>query len=234
MTIREYIDKAINSGNKVTIKYVKFDGSLSTRTISELEYSDEFGDDYISAFCHMRQERRTFKISRIREIDGISSTIETRTVGVVKTAYNPQSSSSIGGNNSKSSYSTTNGIFASLPKFADNNSKSSYSTTNTQQINVVTPHSVNISTSSNSNSSTQKRSEGCYIATMAYGDYNHPKVMVLRRYRDNILAKSTYGRAFIKTYYWLSPKLVKILSNHKRINSIIRCLLDKVVEKLSV
>ena len=212
MTIREYIDKAINSGNKVTIKYVKFDGSLSTRTISELEYSDEFGDDYISAFCHMRQERRTFKISRIREIDGISSTIETRTVGVVKTAYNPQSSSSIGGNNSKSSYSTTN----------------------TQQINVVTPHSVNISTSSNSNSSTQKRSEGCYIATMAYGDYNHPKVMVLRRYRDNILAKSTYGRAFIKTYYWLSPKLVKILSNNKRINSIIRCLLDKVVEKLSV
>ena len=212
MTIKEYIDKAINSGNKVTIKYVKFDGSLSTRTISELEYSDEFGDDYISAFCHMRQERRTFKISRIREIDGISSTIETRTVGVVKTAYNPQSSSSIGGNNSKSSYSTTN----------------------TQQINVVTPHSVNISTSSNSNSSTQKRSEGCYIATMAYGDYNHPKVMVLRRYRDNILAKSTYGRAFIKTYYWLSPKLVKILSNHKRINSIIRCLLDKVVEKLSV
>lgn len=212
MTIREYIDKAINSGNKVTIKYVKFDGSLSTRTISELEYSDEFGDDYISAFCHMRQERRTFKISRIREIDGISSTIETRTDGVVKTAYNPQSSSSIGGNNSKSSYSTTN----------------------TQQINVVTPHSVNISTSSNSNSSTQKRSEGCYIATMAYGDYNHPKVMVLRRYRDNILAKSTYGRAFIKIYYWLSPKLVKILSNHKRINSIIRCLLDKVVEKLSV
>lgn len=212
MTIREYIDKAINSGNKVTIKYVKFDGSLSTRTISELEYSDEFGDDYITAFCHMRQERRTFKISRIREIDGISSTIETRTVGVVKTEYNPQSSNSIGGNNSKSSYSTTN----------------------TQQINVVKPHSVNISTSSNSNSSTQKRSEGCYIATMAYGDYNHPKVMVLRRYRDNILAKSTYGRAFIKTYYWLSPKLVKILSNHKRISSIIRCLLDKIVEKLSV
>ena len=213
MTIREYIDKAINSGNKVTIKYVKFDGSLSTRTISELEYSDEFGDDYITAFCHMRQERRTFKISRIREIDGISSITEVKSIGVTKSAYNPQTSNSAGSSNSKSS----------LP-----------STTNTQHINVVKPHSVNISTSSNSNSSTQKRSEGCYIATMAYGDYNHPKVMVLRRYRDNILAKSTYGRAFIKTYYWLSPKLVKILSNHKRISSIIRCLLDKIVEKLSV
>ena len=204
MTIKEYIDKAINSGNKVTIKYVKFDGSLSTRTISELEYSDEFGDDYISAFCHMRQEQRTFKISRIREIDGISSTIETRTVGVVKTAYNPQSSSSIGGNNSKSSYSTTN----------------------TQQINVVKPHSVNISTYSNSNSSTQKKSEGCYIATMVYGDYDHSQVLVLRKFRDDKLLTNILGRIFVKLYYWTSPKLVKILQNHKLINIVIRKILD--------
>ena len=211
MTIREYIDKAINSGNKVTIKYVKFDGSLSTRTISELEYSDEFGDDYITAFCHMRQERRTFKISRIREIDGISSTIETRTVGVVKTEYNPQSSNSIGGNNSKSSYSTTN----------------------TQQINVVKPHSVNISTSSNSNSSTQKRSEGCYIATMAYGDYDHPQVLLLRKYRDERLMQSCLGRLFVKTYYFISPKLVKILRGHENINAFIRILLDKYIEWLN-
>lgn len=204
MTIKEYIDKAINSGNKVTIKYVKFDGSLSTRTISELEYSDEFGDDYISAFCHMRQEQRTFKISRIREIDGISSTIETRTVGVVKTAYNPQSSSSIGGNNSKSSYSTTN----------------------TQQINVVKPHSVNISTYSNSNSSTQKKSEGCYIATMVYGDYDHSQVLVLRKFRDDKLLTNILGRIFVKLYYCTSPKLVKILQNHKLINIVIRKILD--------
>lgn len=213
MTIKEYIDKAINSGNKVTIKYVKFDGSLSTRTISELEYSDEFGDDYITAFCHMRQERRTFKISRIREIDGISSITEVKPIGITKSAYNPQTSNYGGSSNGKSS----------IP-----------STKNIRHINVVKPHSVNISTSLNSNSSTQKKSEGCYIATMVYGDYDHPKVMILRRYRDNILVKSIYGRAFIKTYYWLSPKLVKILSNYKRINSIIRCMLDKIVEKLSI
>lgn len=207
MTIREYIDKAIYSGNKVTIKYVKFDGSLSTRTISELEYSDEFGDDYITAFCHMRHEQRTFKISRIREIDGISSTIETRTAGVVKTAYNPQSSNSIGGNNSKSSYSTTN----------------------PQQINVVKPHSVNISTSLNSNSSTQKRSEGCYIATMVYGDYDHPQVVVLRRFRDNRLLTNLPGQVFVKLYYLISPKLVKILHNHQYINKGIRKILDRFI-----
>lgn len=208
MTIREYIDKAINSGNKVTIKYVKFDGSLSTRTISELEYSDEFGDDYITAFCHMRQERRTFKISRIREIDGISSITEVKSIGVTKSVYNPQTSNSAGNSNSKSS----------LP-----------STTNTQHINVVKPHSVNISTSSNSNSSTQKRSEGCYIATMVYGDYDHPQVVVLRRFRDNRLLTNLPGQVFVKLYYWISPKLVKILHNHQYINKGIRKILDRFI-----
>ena len=205
MTIREYIDKAITSGSKVTIKYVKFDGSLSTRTISELEYSDEFGDDYISAFCHMRQERRTFKISRIREIDGISSITEIRT-SVKKSAYNPQVSSSIGSSNSESSYS---------------------STTNTPQINVVKPHSI--STSIPSNSSVPKKSEGCFIATMVYGHYDHPQVLVLRRYRDNRLLTNRLGRIFVKLYYWVSPKLVRILHNHKYINTGIRRILDKFI-----
>lgn len=34
-------------------------------------------------------------------------------------------------------------------------------------------------------------SGGCYIATMAYGDYDHPQVMVLRDFRDSFLAKET-------------------------------------------
>ena len=208
MTIREYIDKAINSENKVTIKYVKFDGSLSTRTISELEYSDEFGDDYISAFCHMRQARRTFKIARIREIDGISSITEVKPIGVTKSAYNPQASNSVGSSNSKLYFP---------------------STTNTQHINVVKPHSVNISTSSNSNSSSQKRSEGCYIATMVYGDYDHPQVVVLRRFRDNRLLTNLPGQVFVKLYYWISPKLVKILHNHQYINKGIRKILDRFI-----
>ncbi|MCM1500838.1 MAG: hypothetical protein NC124_20460, partial [Clostridium sp.] len=49
--------------------------------------------------------------------------------------------------------------------------------------------------------------EGCYIATAVYGGYDHPKVMVLRRYRDEILKKSFWGRVFIKVYYSVSPCL---------------------------
>lgn len=53
------------------------------------------------------------------------------------------------------------------------------------------------------------KSSGCYVATAVYGSYDCPQVWTLRRYRDNELAKTWYGRAFIKTYYAISPTLVR-------------------------
>lgn len=67
---------------------------------------------------------------------------------------------------------------------------------------------------------------GCYIATMAYGDYNHPQVLILRHFRDSYLEKREWGRIFIKYYYHYSPKLVEKLKNHVHINRIIRKGLD--------
>ena len=49
----------------------------------------------------------------------------------------------------------------------------------------------------------------CYVATAVYGSYDCPQVWTLRRYRDYTLAKTWYGRAFIRTYYAISPTLVK-------------------------
>ena len=74
-------------------------------------------------------------------------------------------------------------------------------------------------------------SEGCYIATMVYGDYNHPQVMVLRRYRDEYLLKSFCGRCFVNIYYYLSPKVVRILHNKKRVNIFIRWWLDRYIKR---
>lgn len=77
-----------------------------------------------------------------------------------------------------------------------------------------------------------KSSGGCYVATAAYGSYDCPEVWVLRRFRDDYLAKSMAGRAFIKTYYAVSPTAVKIFSPHKAINAMVRNALDKWVSKL--
>ncbi len=66
----------------------------------------------------------------------------------------------------------------------------------------------------------------CYIATMAYGDYEHPQVQILRHFRDLYLAQRNWGKWFIKTYYKYSPKLVEKLKNHTLINKFIRKSLD--------
>jgi hypothetical protein len=85
-----------------------------------------------------------------------------------------------------------------------------------------------------SNNEQQKPSSGgCYIATLVYGDYDSPEVLVLRRFRDNVLAKSIVGQLFIKFYYSTSPSLVKALKNRHFIQDGIRKILNAVVRRLS-
>lgn len=67
---------------------------------------------------------------------------------------------------------------------------------------------------------------GCYIATMVYGSYEHPKVIILRRFRDGFLAKSQWGRNFINYYYRKSPGFVKRFEHSKFSNSYIRVALN--------
>ena len=71
---------------------------------------------------------------------------------------------------------------------------------------------------------------GCYIATMAYGDYDHPQVMILRQFRDEVLDKSGFGKWFIKTYYHYSPRLVERLKNQRNVNIIIRKVLNQFIK----
>lgn len=73
---------------------------------------------------------------------------------------------------------------------------------------------------------------GCYIATAVYGSYDCPQVWTLRRYRDYTLAKTWYGRAFIHTYYAISPSLVKLFGHTKWFKQIWQGKLDCMVAKL--
>ncbi len=73
---------------------------------------------------------------------------------------------------------------------------------------------------------------GCYVATCVYGAYDCPQVWTLRRYRDNQLATTWYGRAFIFVYYAISPTLVKWFGKTKWFKKIWKAKLDKMVKKL--
>ena len=79
-------------------------------------------------------------------------------------------------------------------------------------------------------SSRSSSSGGCYIATMVYGDYDHPQVMVLRDFRDTVLQHHVLGRAFIKFYYRYSPTWVEKLKDKKGVNRVIKKILDKFIK----
>lgn len=74
--------------------------------------------------------------------------------------------------------------------------------------------------------------KGCYVATAVYGSYDCPQVWTLRRYRDYTLAETWYGRAFIKTYYAISPTLVKWFGHTNWFKNMWKGKLDRMVAKL--
>lgn len=76
------------------------------------------------------------------------------------------------------------------------------------------------------------KKNGCYIATCVYGSYDCPEVWTLRRFRDNYLDKHILGKIFIRSYYKISPKLVKIFGNSKVFKLFNKRILDKFVLKL--
>jgi uncharacterized membrane protein len=93
--------------------------------------------------------------------------------------------------------------------------------------------SANSSGNSNSNSGGSNSGGSCYVATMVYGSYDAPEVLVLRRFRDNFLQKFYLGRMFIKTYYKYSPHFVKKFQHNENIHKPIRFMLNQFIKFLS-
>lgn len=62
----------------------------------------------------------------------------------------------------------------------------------------------------------------CFIATAAYGSTQEPHVAVLRQFRDTVLMQSEPGRAFVKTYYRLSPPAAYFIGQHPTARAMVR------------
>ena len=56
---------------------------------------------------------------------------------------------------------------------------------------------------------------------------------VLRRYRDNTLAETRCGRAFIRFYYAVSPTLVRWFGKTEWFRSLWKPMLDRMVKRLN-
>ena len=86
---------------------------------------------------------------------------------------------------------------------------------------------------SNSPSGNSGNSDGCYVATCVYGSYDCSQVWTLRRFRDNTLGQNVFGRAFIRTYYAISPTIVKWFGKTDWFKKMWRGTLDNMVRRLN-
>ena len=103
-----------------------------------------------------------------------------------------------------------------------------------QLILQIDPHNRRARAELNKSASNSRNSGGgCYIATAVYGSYDCPEVWTLRRYRDNVLAETSYGRLFIKAYYAVSPTLVKWFGSSQLFQTVWKHRLDRFVFKLN-
>lgn len=190
MSIESEIKRAITYKYDIEIKYEKYNGETSKRKVSNISYNNDYKDygynnDHIKGYCHLRNEERTFRISRI-------TAVRVLPLGEWVSIH-------------------------SLSNFNISSSKYSYSSNKSSSESKISRISSN---------------EGCYIATMVYGSYEYPQVMILRWYRDNVLQKNLLGQLFIRTYYFSSPKLVAVLKGHDKINRTIRYILDKQIQRI--
>lgn len=73
---------------------------------------------------------------------------------------------------------------------------------------------------------------GCFVATCAYGDHDHPDVLFLRMYRDLELASHPAGRSFIRLYYRYGPGLARLIEPFPRARHVVRRALGILVRRM--
>jgi len=79
-------------------------------------------------------------------------------------------------------------------------------------------------------SSTPPPSQGCFIATAAYGTPTAVQIDVLREFRDVVLLESTVGSQFVALYYQLSPPVADFIAGSSFLRTLVRELLvDPIV-----
>lgn len=77
-------------------------------------------------------------------------------------------------------------------------------------------------------------SSDCFIATAAFGTPMEPQVMLLRDFRDEHLLTNAAGRAFVETYYTVSPPIANVIRESETLRAVTRAALTPVIEIVKV
>jgi hypothetical protein len=69
----------------------------------------------------------------------------------------------------------------------------------------------------------------CFIATAAYGSPLASEVLVLSRFRDDVLLRSKLGRSAVRLYYAISPPVASSIDESQRLKMVIRKMLVPIL-----
>lgn len=74
---------------------------------------------------------------------------------------------------------------------------------------------------------------GCFVATCVYQDFNAPEILLLRKYRDQVLKRSIIGKLSIQLYYFASPILVNFFGHRPVFRKTSFYIINKIVKTLN-
>ena len=93
----------------------------------------------------------------------------------------------------------------------------------------TTSSSSSSESSSSEASSSETSTEECFIATAAFGSYEHKYVKELRTFRDSHLLTNRIGSEFVDLYYEYSPAVARQISSNESLKSITKLSLYPMI-----
>ena len=70
--------------------------------------------------------------------------------------------------------------------------------------------------------SCRNHTNGCFIATAAYGTSTAGEIDTLRAFRDDVLLENTVGSQLVELYYQTSPPVADFISEHEGLRTLVR------------
>ncbi len=101
---------------------------------------------------------------------------------------------------------------------------------------LISPDIIELNEGDSQNSEvsvSEEKKKGCFIATAAMGNYNHPVVVDLRNFRDDWLLERVWGGKFTEWYYEHGPKMARFIEKKDFIKFMTYILIVKPIHILS-
>ena len=76
-----------------------------------------------------------------------------------------------------------------------------------------------------------KPKKKCYVVSEVYADTEHPNVVLLRKFRDDVLSKYLIGKLFIFVYYVSQPVIEPIVRASPWLRAKIKGVIEKIINE---